>query len=135
MGWGEGASVDAKFDLVRRRLDELDSRISEVQRDMKTRERDVDKRLAAQARHSAQSIDALRAEISARFEESTDMDSRAIPVIAVGLLLSGIAPDAEKFQSWAWLVVLVGSSAFAFVWVVRIWLTWVRTRRLGTTRT
>jgi hypothetical protein len=40
------------------------------------------------------------------------VDSSALPVIVLGVVLGGIAPDARAFQLWFWWLVLVGAVLF-----------------------
>jgi hypothetical protein len=115
VGWGQGATVDEKIDLLDKRTTAMFKELGELQAKIAKAEQQLQNALAeaiGQLRREARDI---MAALDAFKEETVHSGARALPVIVVGVVVAGLAPDADWPPLWVSYAVLVAVS----VWAVR----------------
>jgi len=63
--------------------------------------------------HEQQHTDSshLRARLDYAEEQSVEVDAAALPVVALGVILSGLSPDAHRLPVVLWLLILTAALA------------------------
>lgn len=125
-GWGDDVTVEAKLAVLDERTKAMDRELGQLQTDLKSVERRAEARLSEVADALRRDIADVRAEVGALRGETVRTDASALPLIVLGVVLSGIAADAAAFQLWFWSLVLVGATFAAAVLASRIVREWRR---------
>ena len=109
VGWGPGDTLDqqiAVLDARTRSLDqelgELGQTVSQMDTRMRAELADAVRVLRGEAGNIRKSIEELRLDI-------VHSDASALPIIVVGVALSGLAPDAASVPMWLGLLALVAA--------------------------
>ena len=105
--WVPDETVDAKIERLRNRLDQTDALLAQTRV-----EANNDKQAAAQTLASARDAlqkqhDQLTARVTANQQAVLATDRRALPVVGIGVLLSGLAPDLGTRSLLAWSLIAI----------------------------
>jgi hypothetical protein len=131
VGWGPNATTAAKIAILDRRTLALDKELGELQRKVDTVEKRLRNALADAVAELRGEAVAIRETVEDLRRETVRLDASALPIIVVGFVLSGLAPDATRFQVWFWCLVVLGAVAFT-IWRARhIYRDWRRASGLA----
>jgi hypothetical protein len=113
VGWGPGASIDQRIELLDERTRALDKEVAELDQAI----RETEKRLRAERVRVVEELrretEAVRKDVEALRLEILQSDASALPIIVAGVALSGLAPDAPNVPLWLGCLVLVAAVAVA----------------------
>ena len=112
-GWAVGATVDQKLDVLEARTQVLHEEVGELQTALRKAEKQLKRDLARAVHRLRSEANEIRDAVDAFRQETVNANASALPVIVVGVVLAGLAPDAARFQVWAWLLFLTGLCAYA----------------------
>lgn len=119
--WSPDASVEVRLEQLRQRLDGVEGRLSDLHRQLR---QEVSDRSAAMAQVE-QSLNAeaatLRVQLARQEQQAAEVDSHGLPVLVVGIFLSGVPEDLAKLPCFLGWLVPFGGAAFAAVRGVEAW--------------
>ncbi len=122
-----GATIEARIDALEKRALALENEIDALSGQLQRVERENSAKLAETAAAIRAEIRQLEASFESFADQTVNMDSRAMPVILFGLILTGLAPDAARIPNrWWWVagVLLVVIVVFVACTIWRIWRDW-----------
>lgn len=113
VGLAPGATFEEKLDALDARTQVLHAEVGELQKGLRITEKqlkqdlsDAVDRLRSEAHEIRRALDEFR-------HETVQSSASALPVIVVGVVLAGLAPDAARSPIWLWSLGLIGSCAYA----------------------
>jgi len=107
VGWGEDATVDDKVAMLDQRTRAMDKELGELQQALTRTSERLRAELAEKVGELRRETEELRAEVRSLESNSVKLDASALPIIVLGVLVAGIAPDAVRVQLWAWSLLLL----------------------------
>lgn len=113
VGWGPDASVEHKLDLLDQRTLALHREVGQLQADLTQMEARLKGQLAEAVESLRGEASEMRAAVDAFRKETVRTDASALPLIVLGVVISGIAPDAARVQVWFWVLVLLLATFWA----------------------
>lgn len=111
--WDPSAPVDARIERLRERIDTVSSLVANVQQTLSDRIDNVQNGLMASLADLRADLNNLVHEVQERERWAAEVDAAGLPVILVGLILTGWPGDLLP-TSFAWVLVAVGVFAIAF---------------------
>ena len=121
VGAPEGATVEQRLDMLEQRTDTLHEEVGALQATVEDSEQRLTRRIADAVSDLSADADQLRSELRDFQLDSVRSSASALPVVVVGIILGGVAPDAPEFPVWAWLLFVLGLCTYA---VRRSWRIW-----------
>lgn len=117
----DDASIEERLGLLERRTDTLHDEVGQVQTELRNTE-DRLRHEQLEATHALREESAgLRADVDAFRLETARTGASALPVIVVGIVLAGVAPDTEHGPWWLWSTGIAVACAFAGVRAAAVW--------------
>lgn len=107
VGWGQDATVEEKVAMLDQRTRAMDKELGELQQALTRTNERLRAELAEEVGELRRETEELRGDVRALENDRVKMDASALPIIVLGVLVAGIAPDAESFPFWAWSVLLL----------------------------
>ncbi len=104
MGWPAGATTDDKLEYLRRQTENLQQQLSLARKEARDETARVEQTLAQARGDLERGHGALLVRVEQSERLATEVDSRALPVVAAGILLSGLSPELGKHPLVAWPV-------------------------------
>lgn len=120
----EGATVDEKVEQLDSRTRRLHEELGELQAQLKESDRELRSEIASAASELRQAIGQTRASVDTLDRETMHADASALPIIVVGVVLSGLSSDADSASMWFGLLVLVVVAVWSFRKSWRIFVDW-----------
>jgi hypothetical protein len=112
--WPSQASTDERIEALRKHLTEVEGRLSEVRKQLRDESaarkqavEELEQRIRADIREIKESIDR-------REKHAARIDARGLPLIAAGVVLSGVPDDLARFLyplGWLWVIIAVAVCA------------------------
>jgi hypothetical protein len=103
--WAEGESLEAKLESLRRGLEQAFEQISDVHRDAKSADAELNKALD-QLSDDLQKVNAdLTSRMDAAEKQAATIDSRGILLLGAGVILTGIPDELARVAWIGWVVV------------------------------
>lgn len=127
-GWAPNDTPDQKIAVLDERtrgldkeLGELTQKVSQTETQLRAELADTARVMRCEARGIQRNVDALKQDID-------DSDASALPIVVIGILLAGFAPDLARAPNWVGWAVVVAALGLAagFAWKI------VRPRLAGT---
>ncbi len=108
-GQAPDPSVEGRVDRLEKRADAMDAQVAEV-----TTRADADRAAfregLGQAREEQRAgTDRLHARLDQAERQAVEVDAAALPVVALGVLVSGSSPDAHRLPLVLWALLLVAA--------------------------
>jgi hypothetical protein len=114
--WADGESLEAKLESLRRGLEQAFEQISDVHRDAKSADAELNKALD-QLSDDLQKVNAdLTSRMDAAEKQAAAIDSRGILLLGAGVILTGIPDELARVAWIGWVV--VGVSIFVMLCVL-----------------
>jgi hypothetical protein len=118
VAWGPDATVEHKIEILDQRTRSLDREVGELKRDLSQAEKRLRKELAGEVEQLHREASSIRAAVEKLRQDIARSDASALPIVVVGIVLTGLAPDIAGWWMWAALVLLLGAVVLAG------WLSW-----------
>lgn len=118
--WAVAASTEDKLEFLLGQVHSLSKSLGEVRHELG----ETEGRLKAQMIEAVESLrgetEDVRQALNAFRKDVVRGDASALPIIVIGVILSGVAEDARRAQLWVWWLLLIGLTALAvrFAWAV-----------------
>jgi hypothetical protein len=106
-GWGPDATTEEKIAVLDQRTRSIDKELGQLQQTLKKAEETLRAELAESVRELRREAEGIRGGLQALKSEGVKRDAWALPIIVVGVVLTGLAADAEHFQLWFWSLLLL----------------------------
>jgi uncharacterized phage infection (PIP) family protein YhgE len=114
--WAENELLEAKLESLRRGLEQAFEQISDVHRDAKSADAELNKALD-QLSDDLQKVNAdLTSRMDAAEKQAATIDSRGILLLGAGVILTGIPDELARVAWIGWVV--VGVSVFVMLCVL-----------------
>lgn len=114
--WAKGESLEAKLEHLRRGLEQAFEQISDVRRDAKAADAELQKSLD-QLSDELQKVNAdLTSRMNAAEQQAAAIDSRGILLLGAGVILTGIPDELARVAWVGW--VAIGVSVFVMLCVL-----------------
>lgn len=126
VGWGPHATTAEQLEILDRRTRALDKELGELQQKVDAVEKRLGHELANAVAELRGEILKIRESVEVLRRSAVQLDASALPIVVVGVVLSGLSPDAPRFQVWLWAVLLAGALAFTVWRTERIFRDWRR---------
>lgn len=123
------ATVEEKIEALDKRTVRLDREVGELQVQLDKSNGELRKEIASTASDLRREIAQTREAIEELDRQTIHSDASALPIIVLGVVLSGLSPDAAAVPMWLGLLVLAVCTATAVVLSWRILSAW-RARRI-----
>lgn len=118
VGWSEGAPIDARVEVLDARTRALFRDLAGLRADLATVQEGMAARVAA-VESAVHRLEAgMREALVAAERRAVDVDARALPLVVVGVAVSGLAEDASRSSAWAWTLSI--ATAVGVAWAVRV---------------
>lgn len=124
VGWGPEATVEHKLDMLLQRTLALDTEVAEIRAAISRAEHQHRADLVEAVDNARRESDAIRQSVEDLRADMVHSDASALPIVVVGLLLSGAAPDLARLPMWlgvSILLTLVVLAGFLGWVIVRQW--------------
>jgi hypothetical protein len=108
-GWVPGESVEEKLDRLRREIEQLHGLLNDLRARTEERLAAHDQAIAKVGTDLEAGLESLRALHEETHQRATETDARALPVVGVGIVLSGIPQEIAALPRWAWVAVLLAA--------------------------
>jgi hypothetical protein len=108
--WPAGAPADERLEALRQHLIEVEGRLNEVRRQLRDETHAREQSVAELERRIRGELEQLQQSIISRDQQSARIDARGLPVIAAGIVLSGLPDDLAGFLyplGWLWVIITV----------------------------
>lgn len=125
---GRDATVEEKIEALDKRTVRLDREVGELQVLLDKSKGELRKEIASTASELRREIAQTREAIEELDRQTIHSDASALPIIVLGVVLSGLSPDADAIPMWLGLLVLAVCAVTAVVLSGRILSAW-RVRR------
>jgi hypothetical protein len=108
--WPSQASTDARIEALRNHLTEVEGQLSEVKKQLRNEtaaRKQAINELGLRIRADVQEI---KESIDRREKHAARIDARGLPLIAAGIVLSGVPDDLAGFlypAGWLWVIITV----------------------------
>ena len=122
--WSGSASTDDKLEYLLGQVHSLGESVAEVRREIGETEGRVRAEMIEAVSSLRGETEDIRTALTAFRREVVHGDASALPIIVIGVVLSGVAEDAHRVQLWVWWLLLISSTVLAsrLAWViVREW--------------
>lgn len=106
--WEPNLSIEERIEVLRKYVIVLDEHINEMVEDVYDERMAREEAIAAVRRELAAETGELRQLIDEKDGQTARMDARGLPLIAVGIALTGIPEFIAEVPPLTWLLVLVG---------------------------
>lgn len=120
LGWNLGAPIDERIAILDQRTRSLEHEMGAFRQTLSDTENQLRADLTATVQDLRDESEAIRQSIDALRLDMVHSDARALPVIVVGVALSGLAPDAARVPMWLGLLVLLVALGLTtwFAWMI-----------------
>ena len=112
--WPASASANERIEALRQHLLEVEGRLTDVRRQVHD-ETFARRQSIAELEGKLQAqLEQLQQSILGRDQQSARIDARGLPVIAAGIVLSGLSKELADFLyplGWLWVIIAVTVSA------------------------
>jgi hypothetical protein len=108
--WPASAPADERIEALRKHVIEVEGRLNEVKRQLREETHVREQSIAELERRIRADLEQLQQLIISRDQQSARIDARGLPVIAAGIVLSGIPDDLAGFLyplGWLWVIIAV----------------------------
>ena len=108
--WPAGSPADERIEALRKHLMEVEGRLNEVRRQLRDETRAREQSLTELERRIRVELGQLQQSIISRDQQSARIDARGLPVVAAGIVLSGLPEELAGFLyplGWLWVFVAV----------------------------
>lgn len=122
------ATVQEKLEELDKRTIRLHDEVGDLRVRLGKSADDLRQEIASTASELRGEIAQTRGDIKDLQRAAIHSDARALPIIVLGVVLSGLSPDADSVTMWFGLLVLVGVVAAAVVGSWRIFADWCPNR-------
>ena len=102
------ATVEEKIEALDGRTIRLHKEIGELEGRLRKSDREVRREIASVASELRHEIHQTQASVDELSRQTIHADAGALPVIVLGVVLSGMSPDADLVPMWLGLIVLLG---------------------------
>lgn len=119
-GWGPDATLDQRIDVLDARTLSLDKEVGDLAVQLNQVEGRLKAELADTMRVLRGEADEMRKSVEKFRRELVRSDATALPIIVVGVALSGLSPDAARVPMWLGLTALIAAVALTGWFAVRI---------------
>ncbi|PYI69801.1 hypothetical protein CVV68_01455 [Arthrobacter livingstonensis] len=124
--WVPTATVEEKIEALRQLLSETRDQLRKLDERLDAEATRLRSDIATSEQRILEKLDDLRAQIARQNKDAAAIDARSLPVIAVGILLTGAPEDLARCQfPINWLLTL-GATAFSVWLLCSIWLSYRR---------
>jgi hypothetical protein len=107
--WIPDAPVDERIELLREQIAQVNQRLQEVDQKGQEGREALEGKLAALERDLGNDLAAVRITQDERARSSAEADARALPVIALGVILTGIPDEMAGLPPALWAVMVGGA--------------------------
>jgi hypothetical protein len=121
LGWNTGATTEEKVEHLRKQIAQLDRRTTEQHAALVESVRQVSVRLDMFAERVAGEAEELRVKLAEADRRKAETDARALPLVGLGVILSGIPQEIAALPTWLLAPVLVGALALALSATASAW--------------
>lgn len=118
------ATVEEKLEELDKRTIRLHDEVGELRVRLGKSMDELRQEIASTASELRREIAQTRGDIKDLQRAAIHSDARALPIIVLGVVLSGLSPDADSVTMWFGLLVLVGVVAASVVGSWRIFADW-----------
>ncbi|WP_454859089.1 hypothetical protein [Promicromonospora soli] len=118
--WRKDATVEEKVAVLDQRTRAMDKELGELQQALTRTNERLRAELAEKVGELRRETEELRGDVRALESDRVKLDASALPIIVLGVLVTGIAPDAVRVQLWAWWLLLLLAVAITWWRVVAI---------------
>jgi hypothetical protein len=111
--WPAAAPADERIEALRKHVLEVEGRLNDVRRQLRDETRLREQSVADLERKVRVELEQLQQSIIIRDHQSATVDARGLPVVAAGIILSGLPEELANFLyplGWLWVIVAVGVS-------------------------
>lgn len=122
--WRPDESTDRKIEILDERTKALDRELGELQSELRSVERRTESRLNEAVDLLRREVSEVRGAVDALRGDSLRTDASALPLIVLGVLVSGIAPESEHVPTWLWALLLIGATVYAYRLAAKIMHEW-----------
>ena len=109
VGWGPDATLDQQIAMLDARTRSLDKELGELGQTMSQMETRMRAELTDAVRVLRGEADTIRKSVEELRLDIVHSDASALPIIVVGVALTGLAPDAASVPMWLGLLALVAA--------------------------
>lgn len=108
--WSASSPADERIEALRKHLMEVEGRLNDVRRQLRDETRTREQSLAELERRIRLELGQLQQSIISRDQQSARIDARGLPVVAAGIVLSGLPDELAGFLyplGWLWVIIAV----------------------------
>lgn len=118
--WSPGASLEVRLEQLRQHLLAVEHRLGEAQQQLRREVADRATAVAQVLQSLTTEVNALRGHLVHQERQATDFTADGLPVLGVGVLLSGVPEDLARLPTpLAWALPLIG--VLIALRAVRLW--------------
>lgn len=124
VGWRVDATADEKIEILSERTTALDKDVGDLFALVSRTKTDLSTRIAGEVDRLAREAAKISAHVDALQQEAVRSDATALPLIVVGVVLADVSSDADEFQVWFWVLVMLVAMALAGWSALRLIRAW-----------